>query len=116
MVDAKMESPQQATLKRLLQIEAEAQNRRQQAQTRAKEMQTAGAAAVEQLLADARTNAQAEADRRNQQMQSEVKAEIERLAAANQRQIDKLRANAQSNMAGAVRWVVDWVIGKEAEI
>lgn len=115
MVDTKVESPQQTVLKRLLQTEAEAQERRRLAQKQAMQIQTAGADGCEQLLAAVRVHSQTEAAARNQQIEAESKATLAQLAAANQSQITTMRQQAQAHMDLAVALVVDWVTGKDAQ-
>ncbi|MEZ4867054.1 MAG: hypothetical protein R3C14_37370 [Caldilineaceae bacterium] len=115
MVETTAESPQQALLKRLLQIEADAKARHHQAEEHVQQMRTATAEQIQQRLASARTEANLEAKTYLQQVQAEVDATIQQLATANQRQIDAMRQQAQTHLDEAIALVVDWVTGKQAQ-
>lgn len=114
MAESTPESMQQATLKRLLQIEVDAQERRKQAQTRAAQMQEESVAAIQRLLTQARLAAEQEAAHRAQQMQVETNATLRQLQAENQSKIEEMQRRAQHQREQAVRLLVDWVTAHEA--
>lgn len=115
MVDTSADSPQQTMLKRLLQSEAEAQERHRQAEERARQFRAETTSQVQQLLKNARAAATAEAQASAEQGQANLETAIQQLAAANQKQITAMRQQAEIHGPTAVDYVVDWVIGKRTQ-
>jgi len=115
MSTSRVETAQQTMLKRLLQTEVEAQTRRAQTQDHVKELHAASAAKIQQQLDTARANAHTEAQTYLAQMQAELEATIQQFTTSNQHAIEAMRQQAQTHMDAAVRLVVDWVTGQEAQ-
>lgn len=113
LASMKHATSQQDVLRRLLQTDAEAQERAKRAHERAQQILAAATASADQLTGEARAAAESTAAELIQTARTESQAAAEKLAADTQAQIVVMQQRGRDHLQAAATLVVDWVTGKE---
>lgn len=109
VIESGAKSPQQEALRRLLQADAAAEARREQARANAEKTLAGGEEEVRRLVDAARSSAEAEAAELLQSARLQAAAEAERMRQDARQAIEAMEQRAEQRQAEAVAFLVAWV-------